>query len=42
VDLPDIIPLPPVAAGVGLPWDTAVIDPVEALADRGGLLLRAA
>ena len=32
MDLPDIIPLPPVAAGVGLPWDTAVIDPVEALA----------
>ena len=32
MDESTITPLPPVAAGVGLPWDTAVDDPVEALA----------
>jgi cytochrome P450 len=29
---PAIAPMPPVAAGVGLPWDVAVDDPVAALA----------
>jgi cytochrome P450 len=32
VDQPTITPLPPVATGVGLPWDIAVDDPVGALA----------
>ena len=30
--LPAIVPMPPVASGVGLPWDIAVADPVSALA----------
>ena len=30
--LPAIVPMPPLAAGVGLPWDVAVADPVAALA----------
>lgn len=30
--LPAIEPMPPLAVGVGLPWDTAVADPVAALA----------
>ena len=29
--LPAIVPMPPVAGGVGLPWDVAVADPVAAL-----------
>ncbi len=32
VDLPTVDPMPPVADGVGLPWDVAVDDPVGALA----------
>ena len=30
--LPAIVPMPPVASGVGLPWDIAVADPISALA----------
>ena len=29
---PEITPMPPIAAGVGLPWDTEVDDPVAAIA----------
>ena len=30
---PAIVPMPPLAEGLGLPWDVAVADPVAALAD---------
>ena len=30
--LPAIVPMPPVASGVGLPWDIGVADPISALA----------
>jgi cytochrome P450 len=33
-----IVPLPPVAGGVGLPWDVAVDDPITALAGARRLL----
>jgi len=36
--LPAILPMPPLATGIGLPWDVAVADPVAALAAaRAGL-----
>ncbi len=38
VDLPAISPPPPVAAGVGMPWDVGVEDPVAALAEARLLL----
>src|SRR5580704_422091 len=33
MDKPEISPMPPLAAGVGLPWDVAVDDPIVALAE---------
>jgi cytochrome P450 len=30
--LPAIVPMPPLATGIGLPWDVTVVDPVAALA----------
>ena len=30
--LPAIVPMPPLAIGIGLPWDVTVVDPVAALA----------
>ena len=30
---PDIAPLPPIAVGVGMPWDVAISDPVLALGE---------
>jgi cytochrome P450 len=33
VDRPVIVPMPPVATGVGLPWDVPVDDPISVLAE---------
>jgi cytochrome P450 len=33
VDRPAIVPMPPVATGVGLPWDVPVDDPISTLAE---------